>query len=84
MREPLARGMFYLLFIVLMIFGSPLVMSAAFVLFLLRMLLQVSMLDVSARRLGQPQMGIEVVWFDMLLPVVTGVMLLLPKRKEVW
>ena len=84
MREPFARGMFYLLFIVLMIFGSPLVMSAAFVLFLLRMLLQVSMLDVSARRLGQPQLGIEVVWFDMLLPVVTGVMLLLPKRKEVW
>ena len=84
MREPLARGVFYLLFVVLMVIGSPLVMSAAFVLFLLRMLLLMSMLDVSARRLGQPQMGVEVVWFDMLLPVVTGVMLMLPKRKGIW
>ena len=84
MREPLARGVFYLLFVVLMVIGSPLVMSAAFVLFLLRMLLLMSMLDVSARRLGQPQMGVEVVWFDMLLPVVTGVMMLMPKRKGIW
>ena len=84
LREPLARGLFYLLFIVLMVVGSPLVMSAAFVLFVLRMLLQVSMLDISARQLGQPQMGLEVVWYDMMLPVLTGVMMLLPKRREIW
>ena len=83
-REPMARGLFYLLFIVLMVVGSPLVMSAAFVLFVLRMLLQVSMLDISARQLGQPQMGLEVVWYDMMLPVMTGVMMLLPKRREIW
>ena len=84
LREPMARGLFYLLFIVLMAVGSPLVMSAAYVLFLLRLIVQVTMMDVCAQRLGQHKMGLEVVWYDMMLPVVTGVMMLLPKRREIW
>lgn len=83
-REPLARGLFYVLLIVLLATSSPLVMSAAYVLFVMRLIVQVTMMDVCAERLGQRKMGLEVLWFDMFLPVVTGVIMLLPKKKEIW
>lgn len=84
LREPLTRGLFYVLFIVMMVCCNPLVMSVAYCLFVLRLLLQVSMLNAAANHFHQPNIGIELLWYDMLLPVVTGVMLMLPKRKDIW
>ena len=84
LREPIARGLFYALFIAIMVVCNPLVMSAAFVLFIMRLILQIAMLNTAANHFRQPNIGVEVVWYDMLLPVVTGVIMLLPKRKEIW
>ena len=82
LREPMARGVFYALFIALMIIGSPLVMTAAFALMLLRLGLQLIMLNIGADHFQQPRVGLELIWYDMLLPVVTGCIMLLPKKKD--
>ena len=82
LREPMARGVFYALFIALMIIGSPLVMTAAFALMLLRLGLQLTMLNIGADHFQQPRVGLELIWYDMLLPVVTGCIMLLPKKKD--
>ena len=84
LREPLARGLFYALVIVLMVWGSPLVTVAAYTLFLVRLTLQLTILNVAARRMGQRPVGFEIIWYDMLLPIVTGIIMLLPKRKNIW
>jgi hypothetical protein len=78
----MARGVFYALFIALMIIGSPLVMTAAFALMLLRLGLQLTMLNIGADHFQQPRVGLELIWYDMLLPVVTGCIMLLPKKKD--
>ncbi len=84
LREPMARGLFYALFIVLMVIGSPLVMCAAYALFLLRLALQLTMLNIGADHFRQPRVGVELIWYDMCLPLVTGLIMLLPKKKEIW
>lgn len=84
LREPLARGLFYVLFIGLMAFGSPLVMTASYILFLLRLGMQLTILDIGADHFRQPRVGFDVIWYDMFLPIVTGVIMLLPRRKEIW
>ena len=84
LREPLARGLFYGLFIVMMVACNPLVMSAAYGLFVLRLLLQVAMLNAAANHFHQPNIGIELLWYDMFLPVLTAGMLMVPKRQGAW
>lgn len=84
LREPLARGLFYGLFIVMMVACNPLVMSVAYGLFVLRLLLQVSMLNAAANHFHQPNIGIELLWYDMFLPVLTAGMLMVPKRQGAW
>ena len=83
-REPMTRGIFYLLTIILLAIGSPLVMTAAFVMLMIRLLLQLIMLNIAANHLGQHSMGLEILWYDMILPLITALALILPKYKDRW
>ncbi len=70
-KEPLARGLFYALEIVLFVVGSPLAMCAAYVMLLLRLGMQLWVLNRGARMFGQPRMGLEIMCYDILLPPIT-------------
>jgi hypothetical protein len=85
--EPLTRGLFYamVLFIVIS-YQWSVVSLAALGLFLLRWMLQTSILNVSARRMGWKRFCMaSVLWFDITLPLVNLWMLAVPKKnKKKW
>ena len=81
-HEPIMRGLFYVLVIALMVMGEPLTMCLAFCLLVIRLLLQVSILDVGARKLGQPSIGLEVMWYDIFTPLVTLAAMVGKKRNK--
>lgn len=82
-HEPVTRGVFYGLVIALMVIGEPLSMCLAFLLLLIRLLMQVTVLDLGARRLGQPSVGLELMWYDIILPLVT-LAAMIGKKKNKW
>ena len=69
--EPLSRGIFYAAVIALAVLGSPMVKCAAFALLLLRWLLLITVLDISAHRIGVPKVGVDLVLWDMVYPLIT-------------
>ena len=81
-HEPLARGLFYGIVIALFVLGEPLTMCVAFGLLLIRLLLQLIILNNGAKRLGQPTFGIELIWLDIFLPIVTAAAMIGKKRKN--
>ena len=82
-NEPLARGLFYALEIAIFVLGSPLAICAAYVLLLMRIMMQLIVLNRGARLLGQPRMGLEIVCYDIFLPLVT-LAALTAKKKNNW
>lgn len=82
--EPVSRGLFYLLLILAGVFGSPLLWIIGGALFLVRLIMQVIIIDISAVYLKQSLFGIEVLWYDICLPIISAYMLLTqPLRKKV-
>lgn len=88
--EPVTRGLFYAMVIALAVVYRPLTISdlsipflAAIGLFLVRWILQTSIINVSARRMGLKRfkMG-SVLWFDIVLPIISLYMLIVPQRKR--
>ncbi len=60
-------------------------LSIALGLFLVRWILQTAIINVSARRMGLHRFGpFAILWFDILLPLISLWLLLIPKRKTVW
>ncbi len=98
--EPLTRGLFYAAVIVTVVFAvvnyelkmmnpafgmAELLLSVAIGLFLLRWIFQTAILNVSARRMGLKRFHmISVLWFDIVLPLVSLWMLVVPKRQTKW
>ncbi len=82
-HEPVMRAVFYGLIIALFVLGEPLSMCVAFLLLLIRLLMQVSVINVGARRLGQPSVGLELIWYDIFLPLIT-LAAMLGKKKNKW
>ena len=89
-QEPVTRGLFYAMVIGMAVVYLPLSLSAlstpflaAVGLFLVRWILQSAVLNVSARRMGLKRfkMG-SVLWFDIVLPIVSLYMLIVPQRKR--
>lgn len=75
MLEPFMRLVFYVAFLVLVCAGSlPLKVLALF-LFLVRWLVQVSVINRAARTLGLRKYGLNILVFDILLPVLNVCML---------
>jgi len=82
-HEPIARGVFYGLLVAILVFGEPLSMCLAFGLFLLRLMMQLIIINHAARKLGQPRVGLEILELDIILPLITLVAMA-GKKKKTW
>lgn len=98
--EPLTRGLYYAAVIATVVYAvvnyeikimnpafgiAELLLSVAIGLFLLRWIFQTVILNVSARRMGLKRFHmISVLWFDIVLPLVSLWMLVVPKRQTKW
>ena len=83
--EPISRGLFYAMLIVIGV-HYPVIsipFAAAVGLFFVRWWLQTAVLNVSARRMGLHRFSMwSVLWFDITLPLVNLYMLIVPQRKK--
>lgn len=89
--EPVTRGLFYAAIIGIVIYHMPVTMHCllslpllvAAGLFLLRWIIQTAIINVSARRMGLKRFSMfSVLWFDIVLPLISLWMLIVPKRKK--
>lgn len=86
--EPITRGLFYALVLGLIITHPELsltnyILFAAVGLFLVRWIIQTSIVNVSARRMGLHGFNMfSVLWFDIVLPLVSLWILAVPKRNN--
>ena len=81
--EPLSRGIFYASVLVSAIIGSIELISIALALFLLRLLVQLIIINISARRLNMRRYGLGVIAYDIFLPLITlYIMLTQPLQKK--
>ncbi len=69
--EPLTRGLWYLTVILCFVFGCAWTMALAWLLLVIRLLMQVGLINKAARRFGEKTYGLEVMWYDILLPIFT-------------
>lgn len=69
MLEPATRGLFYLLLLLGGIYGGPAVWIVFACLFVIRLAVQLVILDTAAGRWGMRRFGLEVVVFDIFLPL---------------
>ena len=74
--EPFTRGLVYVLLIVAFIFGGGYAKCIALGLWLLRLLWQYVAINIAARRLGIRYFGIEMVLYDIFLPLLNLYMLI--------
>ena len=81
--EPITRGLFYALVIAAVIgYRSSVIGWIAIGLFLLRWLLQLLIINISARRMRLHGFGpFSILWFDIVLPLISLWMLVIPQRK---
>lgn len=92
--EPMSRGLFYLLVLTLSVafacqplIGTPLSILAAlaWILFLLRWMIQAIVINLSAKRLGLHGFNIfTILGMDILLPLISLYMLCVPKKQVKW
>ena len=85
--EPLSRGIFYACVLISAIVGNIELISIALALFLLRLLVQLIIINVSARRLNMRGYGLGLIAYDIILPLVTLYMMLtqpLQKKPLYW
>ena len=81
--EPITRGLFYVLVIATVIgYRLSVIGWIAIGLFLLRWLLQLLIINISARRMRLHGFGpFSILWFDIVLPLISLWMLVIPQRK---
>ena len=85
--EPLSRGIFYASLLISAIVGSIELISIALALFLLRLLVQLIIINVSARRLNMRGYSLGLIAYDIILPLITLYMMLtqpLQKKPLYW
>lgn len=85
--EPLSRGIFYSCLLISAIVGNIELISIALALFLLRLLVQLIIINVSARRLNMRGYSLGLIAYDIILPLITLYMMLtqpLQKKPLYW
>jgi len=73
--ENVMRALWNLSVIACVIFGSMEVMAVAVLLLAVRLILQLSIMNSAARRLGEKPFGLVVLWYDICLPLLTAFLL---------
>jgi cellulose synthase/poly-beta-1,6-N-acetylglucosamine synthase-like glycosyltransferase len=73
--EPLSRGLLYAGILGSILLGGIEVMIVVLALFLLRLLIQLITINISARRLGLRGYGLELIAYDIVLPLITSYIL---------
>ena len=85
--EPLSRGIFYASLLISAIVGNIELISIALALFLLRLLVSLIIINVSARRLNMRGYSLGLIAYDIILPLITLYMMLtqpLQKKPLYW
>ena len=85
--EPLSRGIFYASLLISAIVGNIELISIALALFLLRLLVQLIIINVSAHRLNMRGYSLGLIAYDIMLPLITLYMMLtqpLQKKPLYW
>lgn len=85
--EPMTRGLFYALLITIALCGSSIAVGIAMVIGWLRLVIQLIVINTSAHRMGTRLFGIEIVAYDIILPIVSLWLLVsqrLRKRRIYW
>lgn len=81
--EPLTRGGFYLM-VILAVLGHPISWAAAGVLFITRLIVQMLIINLSAKHLGLPKFDLRVILYDIYLPLVSLWMLITRRKNYKW
>ncbi len=85
--EPLSRGLFYIAFAALLFLGNPVTLIATALLFLVRFVIQLVIINLSAKHFGEKKYLFEILIFDIFLPFVSFYILTIgriaSKRKTV-
>ena len=85
--EPMTRGLFYALLITIAVCGCSIAVGIAMVIGWLRLVIQLTVINTSAHRMGTRLFGIEIVAYDIILPIVSLWLLVsqrLRKRRIYW
>ena len=85
--EPLSRGIFYSSLLISAIVGNIELISIALALFLVRLLVSLIIINVSARRLNMRGYSLGLIAYDIILPLITLYMMLtqpLQKKPLYW
>lgn len=69
--EPLTRGLLYALLIAIFVFGNGLIMCIAYGLWCIRLIVQLCIINLASYRLGGRRFGIEIVVYDIVLPLIS-------------
>lgn len=73
--ENVMRGLWYLMLIVALVWGGLALKLVATAFLLLRLVMQLALINRSARQWGEKPFGIEIVWYDICLPLLTAFLL---------
>lgn len=73
--EPLTRGIWYALMVVCFVWGSAWLGLLAWLLLTVRLLMQVGIINRAARYWGEQTFGLDVLWYDICLPLLTAYLL---------
>ena len=81
--EPISRALFYLGVIFTAIFGNWISFGAAMFLLVARFLIQMTIINKSAKQLGESKFYFTIVLFDIFLPLVSLFIFLFERNKKI-
>lgn len=80
--EPVTRGLFYVALILAFVFGSAFVATVALTALVLRLIVQLVVINRSAKAFGEQPFALEILWMDMILPLVSLFFLSTVSKKQ--
>jgi len=81
--ESVMRGGWYVALILCLWLGNIGVQSFAVLLLLARLLMRLGIINRAARQLGEKAFGLEIVWYDICLPILTAFLLSTQPRNQI-
>ncbi len=86
--EPLSRLLFYGGIITACFLCRPYIWSCALLLLLIRFVWQISIINTTAHKLNLTRFHINILWFDIILPIINFFMLIITtfskKKRNIW